>query len=79
MIQGLQDETYVVLMNDAGEMREDLQLPQVLFNSQGDEAVSRQIEEFVGMLDGGDDIEIYCTILAAVGSEKIVDVRKKAL
>ena len=27
MIQGLQDETYVLLMDDDGEMREDLQVP----------------------------------------------------
>merc|ERR1711896_108755 len=37
-IQGLQDETYVLLMDDAGEMREDLQLPTAMnFNTDDDQ------------------------------------------
>ena len=29
------------------------------------------------MLDGGANIDIYCTVLSAVGQEKITEVRKK--
>jgi hypothetical protein len=29
------------------------------------------------MVDNGENIDIYCTILSAVGQEKITEVRKK--
>merc|ERR1719199_186954 len=41
MIQGLQDETYVLLMDDDGEMREDLQLPNVTFKTDDDATASK--------------------------------------
>jgi len=77
MIQGLQDETYVLLMDDAGEMREDLQLPNVAFSTDDDANVSKLIKEYCALVDEGANIEIYCTVQAAIGLEKIIDVRKK--
>merc|ERR1712144_69144 len=40
-IQGLQDETYVLLMDDDGEMREDLQLPEVTYKTDDDVKMSQ--------------------------------------
>merc|ERR1711939_633344 len=74
-IQGLQDETYVLLMDDAGEMREDLQLPNVAFSTDDDQNVSKLIKEYCALVDEGANIEIYCTVQAAIGLEKIIDVR----
>merc|ERR1712046_194723 len=77
MIQGLQDETYVLLMDDDGEMREDLQLPNETFKTDDDNTASQLIQDYCAMVDDGSNIEIYCTVLAAVGLEKITEVRKK--
>merc|ERR1711881_573636 len=77
MVQGLQDETYVLLMDDDGEMREDLQLPNVTFKTEDDNTASKLIQDYCAMVDDGSNIEIYCTVLAAVGLEKITEVRKK--
>jgi len=77
MVQGLQDDTYVLLMDDGGEMREDLQLPTVTFNTDDDAQVSKLLKEYCAMVEEGADIEIYCTVQAAIGLEKIIDVRKK--
>merc|ERR1711881_30606 len=76
-IQGLQDETYVLLMNEEGEMREDLQLPNVTFKTDDDNAQSQLIKAYCAMVDEGANIEIYCTVLSAIGMEKITEVRKK--
>merc|ERR1711998_812140 len=77
MIQGIQDDTYVLLMDDEGNMREDLQLPNVGFNTEDDSKFSGLIKDYVQMVDDGANIEIYCTVQAAIGLEKIIDVRKK--
>merc|ERR1712076_202097 len=77
MIQGLQDETYVLLMDDEGEMREDLQLPNVTFKTDDDNTQSQLIKDYCAMVDEGANIEIYCTVLSAIGLEKITEVRKK--
>merc|ERR1712178_598040 len=77
MIQGIQDDTYVLLMDDDGNMREDLQLPNVAFKTEDDNKFSELIKEYVAMVDDGANIEIYCTVQAAIGLEKIIDVRKK--
>merc|ERR1712072_258512 len=77
MVQGLQDETYVLLMDDDGEMREDLQLPNVTYKTDDDTEQSSKLKEYCEAVDGGADIEIYCTVLSAIGLEKITDVRKK--
>merc|ERR1712057_67506 len=76
-IQGLQDETYVLIMDDEGEMREDLQLPDQTYKTDDDTKTSGLIKEYCQMVDEGASIDIFCTVLAAVGQEKIVDVRKK--
>merc|ERR1712138_338344 len=76
-IQGLQDETYVLLMNDDGDMREDLQTPDQEYKTDDDVNTSKLIKEYVEAVDGGAEIEIYCTVLSAIGKEKIIDVRKK--
>merc|ERR1712216_899649 len=77
MIQGLQDETYVLLMDDEGEMREDLQLPNETFKTDDDNTASQQIKDYMQMIEDGENIEVYCTVLSAIGLEKIIDVRKK--
>merc|ERR1711981_1490108 len=77
MIQGLQDETYVLLMDDEGEMREDLQLPNATYKTDDDNTAAKLIQDYCAMVDEGANIEIYCTVLAAVGQEKITEVRKK--
>lgn len=78
MIQGLLDDTYVLLMNDDdGEMREDLQLPSVMYKTEDDMKTTDMIKEYCEMVNNGSNIDIYCSILSAVGQEKIIDVRKK--
>merc|ERR1712196_363714 len=78
MIQGLQDETYVLLMEeDSGDMREDLQLPNVTYKTDEDTKNSDFIKDYCAEMEGGAEIEIYCTVTSACGQEKITDVRKK--
>ena len=79
MIQGLQDDdnTYVLLMNDDGDMREDLQLPNVMYKTDEDLKTTNMIKDYCEMLNNGSNIDIYCSVLSAVGQEKIIDVRKK--
>merc|ERR1711908_121743 len=75
-IQGIQDETYVLLMDDEGEMREDLQLPNQTYKTDDDAKMSQLIKDYCQQVDEGAAIDIFCTVLAAVGQEKICDVRK---
>lgn len=77
MIQGLQEDTYVLLMDDDGEMREDLQFPTVTYKTDEDIKNTTLIKEYCDMVDNGENIDIFCTILSAVGQEKITEVRKK--
>merc|ERR1711998_470448 len=80
MVQGIQDETYVLLMDDDGEMREDLQFPTdgtTKYDTDDDRQTTSLLKDYVGRVDAGEEIEIYCTVLAAVGQEKIIEVRKK--
>ena len=77
LITGIQDENYVLLMNDDGDMREDLQLPNVDYKTDDDIKNSAMIKEYCDMVDNGASIDIYCTILSAVGKEKITEIRKK--
>merc|ERR1719231_1712516 len=58
MIQGLQDETYVLLMDDDGEMREDLQLPDQTYKTDDDTKCSKLIKEYVELVHQGENIEI---------------------
>ena len=77
MIQGVLDETYVLLMDNDGEMREDLQLPNQTYTTDEDSRVSSIIKEYCELLDNGANIDIFCTVVSAVGQEKITEVRKK--
>merc|ERR1712159_828955 len=76
-IQGIQDETYVLLMDDEGEMREDLQLPDQTYKTDDDTKASALIKEYCELVDGGAAIDIFCTVISAVGQEKITEIRKK--
>ena len=77
MVQGLQDDTYVLLMDNDGNMREDLQLPNQIYKTDDDDKTSSLLIEYCESLDNGSNIDIFCTIISAVGQEKIIDVRKK--
>tara|TARA_Y100000991_G_C21970957_1_gene349434 strand:- start:1405 stop:1917 length:513 start_codon:yes stop_codon:yes gene_type:complete len=77
LITGIQDDNYVLLMNDDGDMREDLQLPNVHYKTDDDIKNSAMIKQYCDMVDNGSSIDIYCTILSAVGQEKITEIRKK--
>merc|ERR1712159_37036 len=76
-IQGIQDDIYVLLMDDAGEMREDMKMPSEDYKTEDDLANTKLIKDYQEMVDNGDNIEIWCTVLSAIGKEKICDVRKK--
>lgn len=77
MIQGLHDDTYVLLMNDDGEIREDLQFPIVMYKTDDDMKTTDLIKHYCELLDDNANIDIYCSVLSAVGQEKIIDVKKK--
>ena len=77
MIQGIQEDTYVLLMDDNGEMREDLQLPNLLYSSDDDLKTSNLIKNYCELLEDGGNFDIYCTVISAVDQEKIIEVRKK--
>merc|ERR1711907_877168 len=49
----------------------------VVTKTDDDVNTSKLIKEYVEAVDGGAEIEIYCTVLSAIGKEKIIDVRKK--
>merc|ERR1712167_339835 len=75
-IMGLEG-SYPQLMDDDGEMREDLQLPNVEYSTEDDMKISQMITEYCQEVEEGADFEIFCTVMQAIGKEKIVDVRKK--
>ena len=79
MIQGLQDDTYVLLMDDDGEMREDLQFPSETYKTDDDIKNTGLIKEYCDMVNEGENIDIFCTVISAVGQEKITEVRKKTV
>ena len=64
-------------MDDDGEMREDLQLPNQHYKTDDDNNVSSLIKEYCELVENGSNIDIFCTVISAVGQEKIIDVRKK--
>merc|ERR1711907_652468 len=75
-IMGLEGD-YLQLMDEEGEMREDVMLPNVEYKTDDDNKIAQMIKDYVEQMDGGAEIEIYCTVMAAIGKEKITDVRKK--
>merc|ERR1719502_2356470 len=73
-VMGLEGD-YLQLMDEEGEMREDVMLPNVEYKTDDDNKVAQMIKDYVEEMDGGAEIEIYCTVMAAIGKEKITDVR----
>ena len=63
-------------MDDDGEMREDLQLPNQTYKTDDDHQTSSFLTEYCDMVDNGANIDIFYR-RPAVGQEKIIDVRKK--
>jgi len=78
MIQGLHDEIYVLLMDDDGEMCEDLQLPNETYKKDDDMKNSVLIKNYSEQVNNGENIDIFCTVISAVGQEKITEVRKNS-
>merc|ERR1711939_1027065 len=66
-ITGIQDDIYVLLMDEAGEMREDMKMPSEDYKTDDDADNSRLIREYMEMVDNDQPIEIYCTVLSAIG------------
>merc|ERR1712216_473196 len=64
-ITGIQDDIYVLLMDEAGEMREDMKMPSEDYKTDDDADNSRLIREYMEMVDNDQPIEIYCTVLSA--------------
>merc|ERR1712054_338238 len=58
LITGIQDDNYVLLMNDDGDMREDLQLPNVHYKTDDDIKNSAMIKQYCDMVDNGSSIDI---------------------
>merc|ERR1712205_88818 len=75
-IMGLEGD-YPQLMDEDGEMREDLALPNIEYKTDDDNSIANMIKEMCAEVEGGAEIDITCTVLGAIGKEKIVDVRKK--
>merc|ERR1712164_106959 len=62
MIQGIQDDIYVLLMDESdGSMREDVKLPNVDFKTDDDDKTTNLLQSAVERLDNGESIEVYCT------------------
>merc|ERR1711907_55248 len=76
-VQGVDEEGFVILMDEEGEMREDLQVPDVTYKTEEDVRISKQIKEFFEEIDNGATYDVYCTVMSAIGKEKITEVRKK--
>ena len=62
MIQGLPDDTYVLLMDDDGEMREDLQFPIVMYKTDDDMNTTTLIKHYCELVDNGANIDIYIVV-----------------
>merc|ERR1711861_88135 len=78
MIQGIQDDIYVLLMDESdGSMREDVKLPNVDFKTDDDDKTTTLPQNAIERLDNGESIEVYCTVISAIGKEKITEVRVK--
>merc|ERR1719198_2872098 len=58
-------------------MEEDLQLPNVDYKTDDDNKISEQIKSIIEEIDGGAEIELYCTVMQAIGKEKVVEIKKK--
>merc|ERR1712010_396937 len=54
------------LMDEDMEMKEDLQLPNVDYKTDDDNKISEQIKSIIEEIDGGAEIELYCTVMQAI-------------
>merc|ERR1712046_161124 len=68
---------FLQLMDEDMEMKEDLQLPNVDYKTDDDNKISEQIKSIIEEIDGGAEIELYCTVMQAIGKEKVVEIKKK--
>merc|ERR1712149_93420 len=68
---------YIMVKGKACEMKEDLQLPNVDYKTDDDNKISEQIKSIIEEIDGGAEIELYCTVMQAIGKEKVVEIKKK--
>merc|ERR1711981_1140164 len=75
-VMGLEG-TYLQLMDEDMNMKEDLQLPNVEFKTDDDQKISEQLKEYCEAIEGGAEIEVYCTVMVAIGKEKVVEIKKK--
>merc|ERR1712070_943636 len=75
-VMGLEGD-YLQLMDEDMEMKEDLQLPNVDYKTDDDNKISEQIKSISEEIDGGAEIELYCTVMQAIGKEKVVEIKKK--
>merc|ERR1719337_240283 len=75
-VMGLEGD-YLQLMDEEMEMKEDLQLPNVDYKTDDDNKISEQIKSIIEEIDGGAEIELYCTVMQAIGKEKVVEIKKK--
>merc|ERR1711959_633543 len=65
------------LMDEDMNMKEVLQLPNVEFKTDEDQKISEQLKEYCEAIEGGAEIEVYCTVMVAIGKEKVVEIKKK--
>merc|ERR1712195_370903 len=65
------------VMDEDMNMKGDLQLPNVDYKGDDDNKISNQLKELCGEIEEGAEIEVYCTVMVAIGKEKVVEVKKK--
>merc|ERR1712054_367122 len=54
-----------------------LQLMDEDYKTDDDNKISEQIKSIIEEIDGGAEIELYCTVMQAIGKEKVVEIKKK--
>ena len=51
-------------MDDDGEMREDLQVPSVMYKTDDDLKKTNMIKEYCEMVNNGPNIDIFCCVIS---------------
>merc|ERR1711881_275004 len=75
-VMGL-DGGYLQLMTEGGEMKEDLQLPNVTYKTDDDQKISEMLEDYCNQINEGAEIDVFCSVTSAIGQEKVTEVKKK--
>merc|ERR1711908_76521 len=75
-VMGLEGD-YLQLMDEDMEMKEDLQLPNVDYKTDDDNKISEQIKSIIEEIDGGAEIELYCTVMQASARRRLSRSRRK--